>query len=146
MKTSSDHGESGSKSKVSSPLRMLSALPMSKQNKNQNKPKHDNKELSKISNHNQKWVSKIWTCSGVILLWTMEHMKSIEGTDTLEYSNFKGLFLVADTIHFPCPFSSKHICWQSTFGLEKVLLGGCRFCTEDFCLKWTAIETTNPFL
>lgn len=41
-----------SKSRVSSALRMLSALAMSKQNKNQNKPNHDNEELSKISNHN----------------------------------------------------------------------------------------------
>lgn len=52
MTTYFDHGDCGSKSKVSSALRMPSELKVSKQNKNQNKPKHDNKELSKISNHN----------------------------------------------------------------------------------------------
>lgn len=55
---------------------------MLKQNKNPKPQKTGNKQFSEILTHNLKQVSKIYTCSGVILIWIMKHMKNIEGTDT----------------------------------------------------------------
>lgn len=43
----------GSKSKIRSALKMLSALPMSKQNKNQNKPKQVTRSSQRIETTNE---------------------------------------------------------------------------------------------